>query len=566
MSERKSRFMRGIFLPVLLGIAILALCLAGVGAEERTPKYDRVIIFGVDGVGALIPETETPNFDRIFADGRVTYDAFSNVTVSAPAWGAMFYGVPGEVHGISNDDASRMHKKNLLYPSIFKLVREADPDARVASFSNWSAINWGLIEQDIGADLFPAVNKAPKSNEQMISKLYKYLDEVSPRLLFIYFGETDTALHSYGYGTIYQKEVITEVDRQIGEIYDELDRRGLLENSLVIFVTDHGGSVVLHGGMTDEETHCTFAVTGPGLEKEGTIGAMELQDVAAIVLYALGIEQPECQTAKVPTGIFAGAGEETRKESKFRELIERYAGYESLSLPEEPLPEELRKKRVYYQTFDGERVRGLEKKKELGPGLFGKAMEMSSTYLTTGSRHTAKWDGMTVAFWLRDRSNPETVEKDSDPVLVADKNWRYPKYKGFVIALRNRDDLYERYTDKIQIHVADEKGRRQDILWNLPEGYRNKRIHCMAVFDPETRYVSLYVNFALAGSAQMLPEKHKDWSTGRSIIAGQSVTGKYTYNMEGEMDELMIFSSALTEEEIATIRDWYDSAMGLGDY
>ena len=88
----------------------------------------------------------------------------------------------------------------------------------------------------------------------------------------------------------------------------------------------------------------------------------------------------------------------------------------------------------------------------------------------------------------------------------------------------------------------------------------------MAVFDPETRYVSLYVNFALAGSAQMLPEKHKDWSTGRSIIAGQSVTGKYTYNMEGEMDELMIFSSALTEEEIATIRDWYDSAVGPADY
>ena len=66
--------------------------------------------------------------------------------------------------------------------------------------------------------------------------------------------------------------------------------------------------------------------------------------------------------------------------------------------------------------------------------------------------------------------------------------------------------------------------------------------------------------FVLAGTAPLLPEKQKEWTTGRVMFAGQSISGKYPYNMEAEMDELMIFDQALTEMEIAEIRDWYDSA------
>ena len=547
--------MTGLILAGILFLGEIPCAYAG----ENTQVYDRVIIFGMDGVGAAIREANTPNFDRIFADGRVTYEAISTVTVSAPAWGAMFYGVPGDVHGTSNEVVERIHQKNCLYPSIFKLVRKTYPDAHMASFSNWGAINWGLIEPDCGADLFPDDRSSP-SYEAVVSELMTYLDESSPKLLFVYFGDMDNELHAKGYGSREHLEAITEADRQIGLVYDELEKKGLLKNSLVMFVTDHGGNGAIHGGLTDAETHCTFAVAGPGLEKEGSIGNMELQDVAAITLYALGVEQPEIQTARVPTGIFPGVGEESRKQSRFPELIRRYAGYQATTLPEEPLPEALLEKRVYYQSFDERKVYGLNKKKELVPGLFGNAMNMSSSYLVTGVRDSTKWSGLTIAFWFRDHSDPETTPYDSDPIFVTDKNWRYVKNKGFVTALRNRDNLSGWLTDKIQIHVADEKGNRKDILWNLPEDYREKWIHCLVVFDPSTGNVSLYCDFELAGSAQLLPEKQKAWITGRSMVAGQSVSGKYTYNMEAEMDELMIFNYALTEEEIAEIRDWYDSA------
>ena len=116
-----SRFLRQMTGLILAGILFLGEIPCAY-AGENTQVYDRVIIFGMDGVGAAIREANTPNFDRIFADGRVTYEAISTVTVSAPAWGAMFYGVPGDVHGTSNEVVERIHQKNCLYPDRKSVV------------------------------------------------------------------------------------------------------------------------------------------------------------------------------------------------------------------------------------------------------------------------------------------------------------------------------------------------------------------------------------------------------------------------------------------------------------
>ena len=531
--------------PVLILLAFL-ICLfpAMPARSEVNPEpYDRVIIIGVDGAGTKFSEGNTPNFDRIFENGIITHEARAPVpTSSAPGWGSMFYGVRGKTHGTTNMYASYNHKTDALYPSIFRLTREAYPKAKVASFANWYPINWGLIERDYGVYLFPDQKKKP-TKEEIVRKATAYLRQNKPKLLFVYFEDLDDMLHARGFGSPAYFERMTEVDAQIGILYDELVRQGLLKNTLVIFATDHGGYRKGHGGDSEDETKVTFAITGPRLETNGTIEDMEIQDVAAIVLYALGIEQPESQTARIPKGIFPGIGGEKRKEFDLTEQMNHYGNGISAPQPGEPaLSGDLSGKLVYYQNFDGE-VTGLSGGEELSAGLIGNGLNMRTSYLKTGIKNNSKWPGITIGFWFRDDGDT------GDPVFVADKSWEKGYNQGLVIA---------KLEDRIQVNIGGGKKYRKDILWTLPDGYRQKWIHCLVTFNQSTREATLYFDFEYVGKAKLLPAKRSVWTTKKEIIVGQDITEQYRNRMNADLDELMIFNQALTPEEVTEIRDCYE--------
>lgn len=515
------------------------------GAETNPQPYDRVIIFGVDGAGALIREGNTPNFNKIFSNGKITYEARATVpTVSAPGWGAVFYGVPGHIHGMDNGFAEAIQKNNKLYPSIFKLTKEAYPDADVASFTNWKAHNWGMIERDCGIFMYPNDQTEP-TKEEIVEHIATYLEETDPKLLFVFFGDLDTYLHNKGFGSKEYFEEMTRTDIQIGRVYDELVKRGLLENSLILFITDHGGTGGTHGGDSDSETAITFAAAGPRLDTQGVIEDMEIQDVAAIVLYALGIEQPENQTGRVPKGIFPGVGGGKRTESILPDRIKQYGSVNSDQPdPELTIPVSMAKKLVYYQNFDGE-LEGLSGEKKLSAGLVNTGLNMRNSYIRTGVKHSSKWSGMTIGFWFKDEGYPA-----GDAVFVTDKNWAKGYNKGFLIALNS---------DEILVNIGYGEKKRKDLFWNLPPDYKGKWVHCFVVFDQSTQTVSLYCDFVCVAQADMLPSKQSSWTNAKEIFAGQDITGKYQYWMNADMDDLIIFDQALTPGEIEKIRVGYES-------
>ena len=541
--ETKRQFVvTGIILFVICALFLPAL---PARAEVNPHPYDRVIIIGVDGAGTKFTEGDTPNFHRIFENGIITNEARATVpTSSALGWGAMFYGVRGESHGTTNDYASFKHKTDALYPSIFRLTREAYPKAKVASFANWYPINWGLIERDYGVYFFPE-QKVKPTKEEIVKKAVAYLKQNKPKLLFVYFEDLDDMLHARGFGSPAYLERMTEVDEQIGILYDVLVSRGMLENSLIIFATDHGGNGKSHGGDSEDETRVTFAIAGPGLEPNGTIENMEIQDVAAIVLYALGIEQPESQTARIPKGIFPGVGGGERKELDLTEQVNHYGDGISNPQPGEPaLPADLSGKLVYYQNFDGE-ISGLSGGEDLSDGLIGEGLNMRNSFLKTGIKNSSKWTGMSIGFWFRDNGEGE----EQDPVFAADKSWEKGYVKGFVIA---------KLDDRIQINIGGGKKLRKEIIWKLPKGYKGKWTHCLVTFNQSTQEVTLYCNFEYIGKAKLLPAKHSVWTTKNEIVIGQDITGKYRSWMNADLDEVMIFNQALTAEEVTEIRDCYE--------
>ena len=89
-------------------------------------------------------------------------------------------------------------------------------------------------------------------------------------------------------------------DVHAGKVIARLEKEGLLENTFIIFITDHG---ISHARgkqfLYNEGTHIPFIVRGPGIEK-GKVRAdlIEHIDMAAISLAAAGIEIPKTMQAR----------------------------------------------------------------------------------------------------------------------------------------------------------------------------------------------------------------------------------------------------------------------------
>ena len=140
---------------LFLSVLLAALCVVPAFAAEGSKSfggYDHVFIIGVDGAGQFFRDADTPNFDRIFADGAVDYTARTEtIAVSAQNWGSILTGVSYLRHLMTNSSAAKRERdSSTRYPTIFKYVRDAYPDAQLASVVNWNVINHGIIENDLG--------------------------------------------------------------------------------------------------------------------------------------------------------------------------------------------------------------------------------------------------------------------------------------------------------------------------------------------------------------------------------------------------------------------------------
>ena len=266
-------------------------------------RYRHVVIVGIDGMGSFCQNTETPCMDAIFQNGAKTTDAQSMFpTISAQNWGAMLLGAAPEIHGLTNGGISqtRYHSDDL--PSIFATVREAYPDAVLCSVSNWAPINGGIIEDDRGVEM-----QETKSGEETTDKAVTCIKARRPDLLFIHIDDPDEAGHHFGYGTEGHLQCITRVDAMVGRIFDACRDAGMLNDTLFLSITDHGGFKRGHGGYTDGEKYIFFALRGKTVCKTKGFFALT-RDVNAIVRYAFGLEIPakndDGYSSQVPQGVF----------------------------------------------------------------------------------------------------------------------------------------------------------------------------------------------------------------------------------------------------------------------
>lgn len=506
-------------------------------------RYSHVVVIGIDGAGAFFKDVNTPNFDRIFASGDITYDMIAPYpTNSSDGWGSMLYGASSAEHKIKNQIVRHIRYYNEELPSVFRTIHDSYPAAEIASVVGWTTINSGLIDDVNDVSLLPNQDKEESlSNETVVNNLRDYMQDHDPKFLFIHLDGVDHVGHEFGWGTSEYLTAIAEADQSLGEIYEIISSKGFIEDTLFIVTADHGGNDNGHGGDSSEERQCMFAVLGKNVIQDGQIVDIEPRDVASIILCALGIQQPENYSGRVPSGIWKDVGGEERPITLLSIETKRFMSQAAYIAPVDKFPEPLLNGMAYWNSFDNE---PLGYSSDPYPsGYFGSAMDCNNYYCPANINWDKSWNSVSISFWI----NPS--QWTNDPVVFSNKNWTSGSNAGIVIAQREKDIL---------LNLGDGEGHRQDISFPIPSDYWGKWTHYTFVIDMNSMTIQGYWNFEEMFSESISDELVLDnIRTYDPFVIGQDISQNYTYNLHAMIDEVIIFNHALSEIDISALKEYY---------
>ena len=113
--------------------------------------------------------------------------------------------------------------------------------------------------------------------------------------------------------------LITLIDEQIGLLIDALEARGMLDNTVIIFTSDHGEMLGDHGLFQkslpyEPSTHIPLIAAGPGIDSGQTSQALvDMSDINPTICELAGLAPASGMDARSFAGLLSGGGEHRRE-------------------------------------------------------------------------------------------------------------------------------------------------------------------------------------------------------------------------------------------------------------
>lgn len=509
--------------------------------ENKFKPLRRVVLFGIDGGGAYFEQASTPVMDRLFKEGAICRRTLTEIpTVSAECWGAMLHGVDRHDHQLTNWIAGvKDYPSDSPYPSVFRVIREAMPDAKLAAFSDWRPINRGIIESDID------VYKFSDRDFALIRPALDYINNNDFTMIFFQFDSVDGAGHRCGYGTEDHLASITTVDTYIGNIVRAIEARGWLDETLFIVEADHGGIRFSHGGTTDEEKYVTFMAAGKGI-CHCEIEDMQVRDTSPAILHALGIPQPEGWSGRIPGGMFPDVPENLPR-PKGIHLPDRLENRKPIDENGRFMAEFNDLETQVYLPFDENApslAEGLEKhgKFYLMPGVAGDGLRFDDGWMAMDCPDMT--DGLTFMTWMR----VDSLEK---PIYVFSTRTAAPETGKAVPGIHMYLDLY------LRVMMNDKSGRKHEVLCALPEKPIGEWVHYLISIDLKAKKIRAWVNFRECVNFD-IPEDVEFELNARKIYIAQDATEEYPDHIPATLDDFCVFNKRMTDKDVDRICDYYN--------
>ena len=263
-------------ISALIALALIVAMLAGCGAASNEPvstelgHSENVVILVLDALSSqyLSQMGSNSNLAKIARDGAANLDArciYPSHTLTNHT--TIMTGVSSGVHGIignvrlGEDGLSTIKSKEpemIQVDTIFEIAQAQGLKTAVVSGKN-NLVTLFSEGCDIGtSNVRPLdyLGAAPNLDDAETNKdyyemnleladwvfesLYTVLEKESPNLTLVNVQSTDYIGHRFGPESDEMKTCLKRVDKALGKLYDKMKKSGMLENTTLIIVADHG--------------------------------------------------------------------------------------------------------------------------------------------------------------------------------------------------------------------------------------------------------------------------------------------------------------------------------------
>lgn len=293
------------FFMFLLLVGSAAVCFAA------KPIAKHVVLIGLDGWGSYsVARADMPNVKRLMAEGSYTLGKRTVLpSSSAPNWASMFMGAGPELHGYTEwgsqkpELPSRVVGHYGLFPSVWGLFRDAYPEAEMGYIYEWGGMKY-LAEMEAMSyeQNAPVTDSNPRG---CTDAALAYIHRACPALVGIIYDQPDGVGHADGHDTPAYYAKLKELDGYIGEIVQAVTDAGMLDETIFIITSDHGGIGKGHGGITMQEMETPFIICGKGVKKGYVFSESMMQfDVAPTIAHIFRLSQPQVWIGRSMNQVF----------------------------------------------------------------------------------------------------------------------------------------------------------------------------------------------------------------------------------------------------------------------
>ena len=266
MAVYRSLLLKLLFLSILTGAASILFP----GPDKIHKPVFNVLLITIDTlrfdrVGILDPRyVKTPNLDALAEKSLIFSRAFAHNPVTLPSHTNILTGATPLYHGISDNTGFRLDKKFLTIPQYLRRYAY-----RTAAFIGAFPLDsrFGLDQGfDLYDDYYGTRNErefffVERSAEKVIAPAMAWIGKQTQKWFgWIHlFDPHQPYLPPSPYKEVYANDLysgeVAYVDAKLGVLFDFLQKKRLLENTMVIVTADHGEAL----GEKGEDTHSYFA-------------------------------------------------------------------------------------------------------------------------------------------------------------------------------------------------------------------------------------------------------------------------------------------------------------------